>query len=128
MIRSYLEYVVKNMATSDDIATLNGVLDDIGADVKTLLGHVTDQTNELRDLQQNLQRIGSPVDLSGVIAKADAIKATLEGVAVSATTDSAPAPAASDPTPTPAADAPAPAADAPAASEPASTGTDQATA
>jgi hypothetical protein len=62
------------MAQIDD---LNEALDAIGLDVDTTLEHVTELQQELTDLQNNTP---PEVDLSGVIAKAEAIKAKLEGV------------------------------------------------
>lgn len=82
-----------------DVQTLSDTLDAIATDVATVVTEITTLEAELQTLQNNTP---PEVDLSGVIAKANAIRASLEAVATTAAGPVAtptPTPAPSDSTP-----------------------------
>jgi outer membrane murein-binding lipoprotein Lpp len=76
-----------------DVQTLSDTLDAIATDVSAVASEVTDLEAKITELQAEVDA-GNPVDLTEVLAKASAIRSSLESIT---TTASGPVP-----TPTPA--------------------------
>jgi prefoldin subunit 5 len=79
-----------------DLDTLNSTLDGIASDASEVATEHGALVQELQQLQQQIAA-NQPVDLTGAIAKATAIKATLDGIVTAASSASSGA----TPTPTP---------------------------
>lgn len=91
-----------------DVQTLSDTLDAIAADVSAVASEVTDLEAEITELQSQIdndENDGEPVDLSGVLAKATAIRESLEAINTKPAPVPAPAPT-PEPTPAPVEDTP----------------------